>query len=159
MYKANQCYSLPPVIRQSQSEGGGGVAASFQQTGCYTARRPGTVWSPWSRRPAGLLGALHKQTKKHRVVSKHGRVNIVRESREQHRLLKDFFTTMIDLPWSWTLLSFAASFYLSWLVFAVAWYLVALLHGDLRPGNSPGQDVCVEARIIKTYQLEARNKL
>ena len=47
------------------------------------------------------------------------------------RYLKDFFTSMIDLPWSWTLFSFAASFFISWLLFAVAWYLVVLGHGDL----------------------------
>ena len=37
------------------------------------------------------------------------------------RYLKDFFTSMIDLAWSWTLLSFCASFYVSWLVFSLVW--------------------------------------
>ena len=46
------------------------------------------------------------------------------------RLLKDFFTSMIDMSWSWTFFCFAASFYISWLVFAVVWYLVVLLHGE-----------------------------
>ena len=36
---------------------------------------------------------------------------------------------MIDMPWHWTILSFGASFYISWLVFAVLWYIVALEHG------------------------------
>jgi hypothetical protein len=36
---------------------------------------------------------------------------------------------MIDLPWSWTLLSFATSFFFSWLLFALSWYLLAALHG------------------------------
>ena len=71
-----------------------------------------------------------------------------------HRYLKDFFTSMIELSWSWTLFSFAASFFISWLGFAVAWYtslfhlhllliflpsscfetryIVVLTHGDLR---------------------------
>ena len=47
------------------------------------------------------------------------------------RYLKDFFTSMIGAPWSWTILSFAFSFLFSWLVFAVIWYLVVLLHGNL----------------------------
>ena len=91
---------------------------------------------------------MHAQSKKNRVVSKHGRVNTVKksdEAQEAHRydikylvffsdffsisLLKDFFTSMVDLTWSWTLFSFAASFYISWLVFAVLWYLLVLLHG------------------------------
>lgn len=45
---------------------------------------------------------------------------------------------MIDLAWSWTLLSFCASFYLSWLIFSIVWYLIALLHGDLDPGDDLG---------------------
>ena len=66
-----------------------------------------------------------------------------------YRYLKDFFTSMIELSWSWTLFSFAASFFISWLGFAVAWYfssyllfissfcfqtryIVVLTHGDLR---------------------------
>ena len=39
-----------------------------------------------------------------------------------YRYLKDFFTSMIELSWSWTLFSFAASFFISWLGFAVAWF-------------------------------------
>ena len=38
-----------------------------------------------------------------------------------YRYLKDFFTSMIELSWSWTLFSFAAPFFISWLGFAVAW--------------------------------------
>jgi hypothetical protein len=30
---------------------------------------------------------------------------------------------------------FAASFYLSWLLFAVLYYIVCYLHGDLLPGK------------------------
>ena len=47
-----------------------------------------------------------------------------------YRYLKDFFTSMIDLAWSWTLLWFCTAFYLSWLIFSVVWFLIALAHGD-----------------------------
>ncbi len=40
---------------------------------------------------------------------------------------------MIDLGWRWIFLTFAASFFISWLLFAVIWYLVVLVHGDLIP--------------------------
>ena len=46
------------------------------------------------------------------------------------RYLKDFFTSMIGAPWHWTILSFAASFFFSWFLFAVVWFLVALVHGE-----------------------------
>ena len=37
---------------------------------------------------------------------------------------------MIDMSWSFTLLSFAASFFISWLLFAVLWYCLVLYHGE-----------------------------
>ena len=60
------------------------------------------------------------------------------------RFLKDFFTSMIDLPWSWTLLSFATSFLTSWSVFAVIWYLVVLTHGDLSEERGEEHIPCVD---------------
>lgn len=99
-------------------------------------------WNPL-RKKSGLMSVMHAQTKKGRVVSKHGRINTFRRKEEvrhdkhrsseetrfetifalSYRYLKDFFTSMIELSWSWTLFSFAASFFISWLGFAVAWYL------------------------------------
>ena len=38
---------------------------------------------------------------------------------------------MVDIQWRWTLLVFALNFILSWLGFAVLWYLVAYSHGDI----------------------------
>jgi len=89
------------------------------------------------------------QSKRNRVVSKHGRLNtFVRpaEKEEQHRYLKDFFISMIDLSWSATLLCFAASFVVSWLVFAGLWYALALSHGDLQPREDwpANHSVCVD---------------
>ena len=46
-----------------------------------------TRWNPLSNK-SGLMGVLHAQTKKNRVVSKHGRVNTVKKSdevQEHHR--------------------------------------------------------------------------
>jgi len=122
-------------------------------------------WNPF-RKKSGLLGVMHAQTKKNRVVSKHGRVNTIRKSdevHEHHRLLKDFFTSMIDLSWSWTLFSFAASFYISWLGFAVVWYLVVLLHGDLAEDKPEDHKECVENIIDFTscflYSLETQHTI
>jgi len=109
---------------------------------------PRNRWNPFARKSRGILGVIKAQTKKNRVVSKHGRINVHRKTEHnenQHRYLKDFFTSMIDLGWSWTLLSFCASFYLSWGIFSIIWYLIALLHGDL-DNNAEQSDhvVCVE---------------
>ena len=96
------------------------------------------------------------------------------------RLLKDFFTSMVDLSWSWTLFSFAASFYISWLIFAVVWYMVVLLHGeecghglvkylhhvlagDLAEDKPDNHKVCVENIVDFTscflYSLETQHTI
>ena len=76
---------------------------------------------------------MHNLTKRNRLVSKHGRINAYTrdDGQQNHRFLKDFFTSTIDMSWSVIFLGFAASFFLSWLIFAVIWYLVAFVHGDL----------------------------
>lgn len=41
------------------------------------------------------------------------------------------------MQWRWTLLSFAASFFLSWFVFGVIYWIIATAHGDLQAENRP----------------------
>ncbi|XP_014205715.1 uncharacterized protein LOC106637442 isoform X2 [Copidosoma floridanum] len=70
-----------------------------------------------------------------RAVLKSGECNVLqsRISRRSLRFLQDIFTTLVDTQWRWTLLCFALSFVLSWLVFAGMWYLIAFTHGDFDP--------------------------
>ena len=37
---------------------------------------------------------------------------------------------MIGATWLWTILCFAASFFSSWFLFAIVWYIVAYAHGE-----------------------------
>ncbi|XP_063234501.1 ATP-sensitive inward rectifier potassium channel 12-like isoform X2 [Bacillus rossius redtenbacheri] len=73
-----------------------------------------------------------------RVVFKNGDCNVVqgRVAKRRRRYLQDIFTTLVDAQWRWTLLVFAMHFLLSWLGFAVLWWLIALTHGDLSPLNN-----------------------
>ena len=71
-------------------------------------------------------------------------VNLAEDAGEKHRFLKDFFTSAIELSWSWTILSFSASFYVSWTMFAVVWYLLALYHGDLEQVKPEDHVDCVD---------------
>lgn len=48
---------------------------------------------------------------------------------------QDIFTTLVDAQWRWTLLVFSMNFLLSWLGFALIWWLIAYSHGDLDPNN------------------------
>ncbi|MEE6482595.1 hypothetical protein FKM82_013289 [Ascaphus truei] len=71
---------------------------------------------------------------KARFVAKNGACNVSHKNiREQGRFLQDVFTTMVDFKWHHTLLIFTMSFICSWMVFAMAWWLIAFAHGDLDP--------------------------
>ncbi|XKL60941.1 hypothetical protein PGB90_007998 [Kerria lacca] len=68
-----------------------------------------------------------------RVVFKHGDCNVIQGNvaKRRRRYLQDIFTTLVDAQWRWTLLVFALNFILSWLAFAVIWWLIVVSHGDL----------------------------
>ncbi|XP_032678708.1 inward rectifier potassium channel 2-like isoform X2 [Odontomachus brunneus] len=70
-----------------------------------------------------------------RVVFKHGDCNVVQGNvaKRRRRYLQDIFTTLVDAQWRWTLLVFSMNFLLSWLGFALIWWLIAYSHGDLEP--------------------------
>ena len=75
-----------------------------------------------------------------RVVMKNGECNVVQTNvaKRRRRYLADIFTTMVDIQWRWTVLIFTLSFMLSWLAFAVIWWLIAFTHGDLEAEHLPG---------------------
>nr|XP_029725018.1 G protein-activated inward rectifier potassium channel 3-like isoform X2 [Aedes albopictus] len=68
-----------------------------------------------------------------RVIFKQGDCNVVQGNvaKRRRRYLQDIFTTLVDIQWRWTLLVFALSFILSWLGFAIIWYLIGYSHGDM----------------------------
>ncbi|KAG7210445.1 hypothetical protein KM043_011976 [Ampulex compressa] len=74
-----------------------------------------------------------------RAVLKNGECNVLqsRISRRSLRFLQDIFTTLVDTQWRWTLLCFTLSFLLSWLGFAVIWWLIAFTHGDFEERHLP----------------------
>ncbi|XP_030369330.1 G protein-activated inward rectifier potassium channel 3 isoform X2 [Scaptodrosophila lebanonensis] len=88
-----------------------------------------------------------------RAVFKNGDCNVVQKNlqRRRVRFLQDMYTTMVDWQWRWTLLAFALSFILSWLFFALLWWLIMYTHGDLEELHMPdnqeesGWSPCVSA--------------
>ncbi|XP_066587883.1 inward rectifier potassium channel irk-1-like isoform X2 [Prorops nasuta] len=90
-----------------------------------------------------------------RVVFKHGDCNVVQGNvaKRRRRYLQDIFTTLVDAQWRWTLLVFSMNFLLSWLGFALIWWLIAYSHGDLDPGNYDNPNIsftpCVDQ--IKSF--------
>ena len=57
----------------------------------------------------------------------------------RRRYLTDFFNTMLDLKWRYVLLIFTASFFLSWLAFAVFWWIIMYYRGDFEPDHLPNK--------------------
>ncbi|KAK8380365.1 hypothetical protein O3P69_016752 [Scylla paramamosain] len=76
-----------------------------------------------------------------RVVQKNGECNVSPSNvaKRRRRYLQDIFTTLVDIQWRWTLLVFAMSFISSWLLFALVWWIIAYMHGDLLPHHLPDQ--------------------
>lgn len=74
-----------------------------------------------------------------RAVFKNGECNVIQKNltRRRLRFMQDMYTTLVDSQWRWTLLAFALSFILSWLIFAVLWWLIMYTHGDLEELHLP----------------------
>ncbi|NWY30202.1 KCJ13 protein, partial [Pheucticus melanocephalus] len=61
--------------------------------------------------------------------------------------LRDVWGILMDMRWRWMMLVFSASFVLHWLVFAVFWYLLAEMNGDLELDHDAPPDnhtICVK---------------
>ncbi|XP_011875773.1 PREDICTED: ATP-sensitive inward rectifier potassium channel 12-like isoform X2 [Vollenhovia emeryi] len=125
---------------------------SAEEIGETVNRKRGNILSTFKRRTfnrisfkgeSGPLLNRYRQTKfssrrvRKRVVFKHGDCNIVQGNvaKRRRRYLQDIFTTLVDAQWRWTLLVFSMNFLLSWLGFALIWWLIAYSHGDLEPQN------------------------
>ena len=76
-----------------------------------------------------------QMNKRKRVVKKGGGTGVTYKniSKKRRRYFSDLYTTLLDSSWSYCVLMFTASFYLSWLLFAVIYYIISTLHGDLEP--------------------------
>ncbi|XP_055691305.1 G protein-activated inward rectifier potassium channel 3-like [Lutzomyia longipalpis] len=100
-----------------------------------------------SNQEATLLTSINKghrpsvaiRRQRPRAILKSGDCNVLQENLSHHQLkfLQDIFTTLVDLQWRLVLLIFALSFLLSWLFFAIMFWLISLTHGDLEEIHLP----------------------
>ncbi|CAF3996233.1 unnamed protein product [Rotaria sordida] len=66
-----------------------------------------------------------------RLITKDGNINFRRlHIEERSRYLKDAFTSLLDLSWRWILFLFVFCFVTSWILFAIIWYVIMIIHGD-----------------------------
>jgi len=83
-----------------------------------------------------------------RLVFKNGECNVTRANikKRRQRYMADIFTTLVDIKWRWNLLNFVLAFMLSWLIFALAWWLICFSHGDFEHYVPPGTVAARKAR-------------
>lgn len=83
-----------------------------------------------------------RRSNRNRLVTKDGRCNIEYGNikyRKHFAFLEDFWTTFVEIRWRFVILSFIASFSLSWFIFGLIWYWIGRNNGDMT-WQHPSQD-------------------
>ncbi|GIY26397.1 ATP-sensitive inward rectifier potassium channel 12 [Caerostris darwini] len=108
----------------------GGLYRTKSTSSKYSLKSNGTDGGAGSGIMRLSKGLSTRQRK--RVILKNGNVNLSKEhvSKRKQRFLQDIFTTLVDIQWRFNLMVFAMGFLLSWLGFALIWWLICLAHGD-----------------------------
>ena len=80
-----------------------------------------------------------------RLILKNGECNVWSNhvKSKNQRFIADFFTTLLDLRWRWYLLMFMLTFALSWLTFAVVWWLISYTHDDFDNRHNDTWTPCI----------------
>ncbi len=100
------------------------------------------------KKKSGILNVLSSKGQRKRIVLKDGSFNMEFNTHgKSHRLIKDILVSALQLGWTATFGLFACAFFISWLLFAVVWYLTALQHGDFDEVNTRNESFvkCVDA--------------
>uniref|UniRef100_A0A914UXD9 Uncharacterized protein n=1 Tax=Plectus sambesii TaxID=2011161 RepID=A0A914UXD9_9BILA len=122
------------------------ISDSFR-TLAMTARRNS---SPLSRR-------LTRKMKRSRMVLKNGMCNVNNTNvpKKDRQYLRDFFTTMIDVKWRWLFMTFTLVFLASWSTFAIVYFLLSYMHGDmdLASNNSSNASAVWEPCVAEVTSL------
>ncbi|XP_038039403.2 inward rectifier potassium channel 13 [Anas platyrhynchos] len=84
-----------------------------------------------------------------RMVTKDGHSTLQMDGAQGKGLayLRDAWGILMDMRWRWMMLVFSASFVIHWLVFAVLWYVLAEMNGDLELDHDSPPDnhtICVK---------------
>ncbi|KAL2100871.1 hypothetical protein ACEWY4_002632 [Coilia grayii] len=89
----------------------------------------------------GKIQTRRKQ--RSRFVNKTGQCNVrfSHVEEQSQRYLADIFTTCVDVRWRWMFVIFSLVFVVSWLAFGLAFWVIALVHGDLDKSLAAGGDV------------------
>jgi potassium inwardly-rectifying channel subfamily J len=125
------------IVLPATGEIGGGVGLEDE------AKKPslGNMLKKEFKGRTTMFQIEHEKLRK-RIVSKKGIIHIGRnhmEHQDRRRFISDFFNTMLDMKWRYVLTIFCLSFFLSWLAFAVVWWVITYAHGDFQPDHLPAE--------------------
>lgn len=90
------------------------------------------IVTPFSYSPVAQRGRTFAARHTKRLVFKDGSCNVTSANvtQKKKKYLVDIFTTCVDMRWRYLLALFAGAFLCSWFFFAIAWYAIAISHGD-----------------------------
>ncbi|KAG8445411.1 hypothetical protein GDO86_010262 [Hymenochirus boettgeri] len=79
-------------------------------------------------------------------------IKTVRMQGQGLNYLRDIWGLLLDMRWRWMMLAFSASFLAHWLLFAVFWYLLAEMNGDLKlDHDSPPENHTICVKYITSF--------
>ncbi|XP_067934969.1 G protein-activated inward rectifier potassium channel 3-like isoform X2 [Watersipora subatra] len=107
------------------------------------------------------------KTMRRRLVYKNGECNVSHKHirKVKRHYLADIFTTLIDLKWRWSLIIFVMTFTLTWLFFAMIWYIISFTHGDFDevktadPDHQPCIDAVTDFPTAFLFSLETQHTI
>lgn len=81
-----------------------------------------------------------------RIINREGKVKIVLDQLsfgKRRRYWRNPLPSLLSLQWRWIMVIFAFGFILTWLIFAIIYYIIAILHGDFEPNDNPDFTPCM----------------
>ncbi|KAM9316054.1 inward rectifier potassium channel 13 isoform 1-T2 [Gastrophryne carolinensis] len=90
----------------------------------------------------------------YRLVTKDGHSNVkaIKIPGQGLSYLRDLWGLLLDMRWRWMMLAFSASFLAHWLLFAVFWYLLAEMNGDLAlDHDNPPENHTICVKYITSF--------
>ena len=70
---------------------------------------------------------------RHRLVTKSGESNFAKSNAtgdDSSTTFVGLFTHLVDAKWRWTWLFFFGTFYVTWILFAIVFWVICFYHGD-----------------------------
>ena len=91
--------------------------------------------------------------RRQRMVTKDGHSTLQMDGAQTGlAYLRVAWGTLMDMRWCWMMLVFSASFVIHWLVFAVLWYVLAGMNGDLGlDHNAPPKNHTICVKYITSF--------